>query len=118
MPRTGRHPLKEKIIEDQILPSSITIATIVYIPTLSNYWRNALEVLKLFFKSLEKNTYHKYDLMVFDNGSCSEVVKYLTSLNRNGVIQYYIRSDKKPPKARSLELPVKKCTWRLRIICR
>tara|TARA_Y100000816_G_scaffold91108_1_gene62903 strand:+ start:426 stop:1433 length:1008 start_codon:yes stop_codon:yes gene_type:complete len=95
MPRTGRHPLKEKkIIEDQILPNTITIATIVYIPTLSNYWSNALEVLKLFFESLEKNTSHKYDLMVFDNGSCSEVVKYLTSLNRNGVIQYYIRSDK------------------------
>lgn len=95
MPRTGRHPLKEKkIIEDQILPSPITIATIVYIPTLSNYWRNALEVLKLFFKSLEKSTSHKYDLMVFDNGSCSEVVKYLTRLNRNGAIQYYIRSDK------------------------
>ena len=32
--------------------------------------------------------------MVFDNGSCSEVVKYLTRLNRNGAIQYYIRSDK------------------------
>ena len=94
MPRTGRHPLKKKIIEDQILPSPITIATIVYIPTLSNYWRNALEVLKLFFKSLEKSTSHKYDLMVFDNGSCSEVVKYLTRLNRNGAIQYYIRSDK------------------------
>ena len=55
MPRTGRHPLKEKkIIEDQILPSPITIATIVYIPTLSNYWRNALEVLKLFLKVLKR----------------------------------------------------------------
>ena len=32
--------------------------------------------------------------MVFDNGSCNKVVKYLTRLNRNGVIQYYIRSDK------------------------
>ena len=95
MPRTGRHPLKEKkIIEDQILPSSITIATIVYIPTLSNYWSNALQVLKLFFESLEKNTSHEYDLMVFDNGSCSEVLNYLDKLNKNGVIQYYVRSDK------------------------
>ena len=45
--------------------------------------------------------------MVFDNGSCSEVVKYLTRLNRNGAIQYYIRSDKKPPKLGALNYLLK-----------
>ena len=95
MPRIGRHPLKQKSIkQDPIRPSNITITTIVYIPSMTGYWSESFDVLKLFFKSLVNNTNEDYDLMVFDNGSCDEVIEYLSSLKNKGLIQYLILSEK------------------------
>ena len=95
MPRIGRHPLKEKSIKKfQLKPKAITITTIVYIPSMSDYWSNSFDVLKLFFESLLKNTQPVYDLMVFDNGSCKRIIEYLIDLRDKGIIQYLILSDK------------------------
>ena len=95
MPRIGRHPLKEKSIKKpQPKSKAITITTIVYIPSMSDYWSNSFDVLKLFFESLLKNTQPVYDLMVFDNGSCKTIIKYLINLRDKGIIQYLILSDK------------------------
>ena len=95
MPRIGRHPLKEKSInKPQINPKEITITTIVYIPSMSDYWSNSFDVLKLFFDSLLKNTQPVYDLMVFDNGSCKRIIEYLIDLRDRGIIQYLILSEK------------------------
>ena len=95
MPRIGRHPLKEKSIKKpQLKSNAITITTIVYIPSMSDYWSNSFDVLKLFFESLLKNTQPVYDLMVFDNGSCKIIIEYLIDLRDKGIIQYLILSDK------------------------
>ena len=95
MPRIGRHPLKEKSIKKpQLKSNAITITTIVYIPSMSDYWSNSFNVLKLFFESLLKNTQPVYDLMVFDNGSCKIIIEYLIDLRDKGIIQYLILSDK------------------------
>ena len=105
MPRIGRHPLKEKSIKKpQINPKEITITTIVYIPSMSDYWSNSFDVLKLFFDSLLKNTQPVYDLMVFDNGSCKRIIEYLIDLRDKGIIQYLILSEKNHRKLRRSEL--------------
>ena len=74
--------------------SNITVATITHIPTLSGYWQESLNVFKLFIESLFASTELKFDLMVFDNGSCREVTDYLTGLKEVGLIQYLILSDR------------------------
>jgi len=95
MPRTGRHPLKERdlLIEDQDV-QKITITTITHMPVLEGYWEHSLEVLKLFFASLRANTQTPFDLLVFDNASCREVTDYLSGLKEEGFIQYLILSDR------------------------
>ena len=93
MARIGRHPLKEKSIKEKVLiPEKITITTIVYIPTQSGYWENSYTNLKLFFHSLVRHTPMKYDLMVFDNGSCKKIIEYLNDLKLNGIIDFLILS--------------------------
>lgn len=94
MPRTGRHPLKNKEIKDQpVVHQKVTVTTIVYIPMLAGYWQESLDVLKLFFESLYANTGQPFDLMVFDNGSCEEVKTHLLELQKNGKIQYLVFSQ-------------------------
>lgn len=92
MPRTGRHPLKG-VVEAPKMTNKLTITTIVYIPTLSGYWQESLEIFQLFIDSLYKNTIQPFDLMVFDNGSCSEVQEYLLNLRNSGRIQFLILSQ-------------------------
>lgn len=90
MPRAGRHPLKVKGLRDEVRQQRITVTTIVHIPALEGYWAQSLDVLKLFFQSLFASTTLPFDLMVFDNNSCTEVQDYLLGLRREGRIQYLI----------------------------
>lgn len=103
MPRVGKHPLKTKSFVPEVTYKDITVSTIVYIPSLEGYWREALEILKLFFNSLYQNTTIPFDLMVFDNGSCSEVRNYLTELHDRGKIQYLIFSEQNLRKLGALD---------------
>ena len=90
MPRYGQNPMKW--IKDVHRPADVTATTVVYIPALAGYWKQSLEVLKLCLGSLRETTEEPFDLMVFDNGSCEEVVEYLRNLLSIGHIQYLICS--------------------------
>lgn len=95
MPRTGRHPLKEKDLAlDLPAAQAVTVTTITHIPMLEGYWEHSLEVLTLFFESLRASTQTPFDLLVFDNASCREVTDYLSGLKEEGLIQYLILSDR------------------------
>ena len=85
MGRTGQNPLKW--IQNNENYQDITIITIVHIPDLSGFWENSFEALKTCLNSLKQNTDEKYDLMVWDNGSCREVKDYLFSCHANGEIK-------------------------------
>lgn len=93
MPRIGRHPLKVRGLKKGFPTKEVTITTVVYIPMLEGYWRESLDVLRLFFDSLFCNTKMPFDLMVFDNGSCDDVRKYLNQLQNDGKIQYLVLSE-------------------------
>jgi hypothetical protein len=77
-----------------IAPAPITAAVLTYIPDLAGYFHQRLEVLKLSLTSLIVNTHAPYDLMVLDNGSCRQVINYLTEIYQKGLIDYLFLSSK------------------------
>lgn len=92
MPRIGQNPAKN--INSVAKPERITVAVLNYIPFLSGFYADLLEVLQVCLQSIWDNTDLPYDLLVFDNGSCKEVKDYLTQMQNEGKIQYLILSEK------------------------
>lgn len=90
--RVGQNPAKS--IDYVKKPENITVAIITYIPFLSGYYKQSLEILKICLNSLWENTNLPFDLMVFDNASCKDVTEYLLEMQSTGKIQYLTLSDK------------------------
>ena len=98
--RIGQNPAKS--IDHVPQPARVTIAVVNYIPFLSGYYEQSLDVLKECLGSILDNTpkweegsnTRFYDLMVFDNASCSEVKDYLLQMHSQDLIQYLVLSDR------------------------
>ena len=90
--RIGQNPAKS--IDHVPQPARVTVAVVVYIPFLHGYYAQSLDVLKTCLSSLWENTPQPYDLLVFDNASCSEVRSYLQDAQQSGQIQYLLLSDR------------------------
>ena len=90
--RVGQNPAKS--IDKVAQPARVTIALVTYIPFLSGYYAESLDVLKVCLESLWKNTPKPYDLLVFDNASCQEVRVFLQDAQHAGKIQYLVLSDR------------------------
>lgn len=95
--RVGQNPVKS--VEKIAPPAPVTVVVISYIPFLSGYYAESLEVLKLCLASIAANTAGDYDLMVFDNGSCAEAREYLQAEQRAGRIQYLLLAERNLGKA-------------------
>jgi glycosyltransferase involved in cell wall biosynthesis len=90
--RVGQNPAKS--IRHVAQPEKVTVAVTAYIPFLGGYYAHSLEVLKVCLGSILANTDQPFDLMVFDNASCPEVVGFLETLRDQGKIQFLILSGK------------------------
>jgi glycosyltransferase involved in cell wall biosynthesis len=90
--RVGQNPAKS--IDHVPQPERVTVAILTYIPFLSGYYEQSLEVLKTCLGSLWENTVLPYDLFVFDNASCQEVRNFLQEAQQQGRIQYLVLSDR------------------------
>lgn len=90
--RKGQNPAK--FVKQVAKPEKITVAVLNYIPFISGFYAQTLEVLKTCLGSIWANTDLPYDLLVFDNGSCQEVIDFLTGAQDEGKIQYLILSEK------------------------
>jgi len=90
--RKGQNPAK--FVKDVARPERITVALLNYIPFLSGFYAETLDVLKVSLDSMRKDAGLPFDLMVFDNGSCKEVREYLVNEKEDGRIQYLILSEK------------------------
>jgi glycosyltransferase involved in cell wall biosynthesis len=90
--RRGQNPVK--FIKEVAKPERITVAVLNYIPILSGYYAEMLDVLKANLNSLREGADLPFDLMVFDNGSCEEVKQYLADEADQDRIQYLIFSQK------------------------
>lgn len=91
--RVGQNPAR--YVEKVAQPAEITVAVVNFIPFLSGYYEQSLEVLKAVVESLHsaRDPAHPYDVVVFDNHSCAEVREYLLEASRQGRIQYLVLSD-------------------------
>jgi glycosyltransferase involved in cell wall biosynthesis len=90
--RKGQNPAK--FVKDVAHPERITVALLNYIPFLSGFYAETLDVLKACIGSMRKDAGLPFDLMVFDNGSCEEVRDFLLKEKEEGRIQYLILSEK------------------------
>src|SRR5688572_8272573 len=90
--RKGQNPAK--FVKDVARPERITVALLNYIPFLSGFYAETLDVLKVCMESMRKDAGLPFDLMVFDNGSCPEVREFLVKEKEEGRIQYLILSEK------------------------
>ncbi len=90
--RKGQNPAK--FVKDVARPQRITAALLNYIPFLSGFYAETLDVLKVCMESMRKDAGLPFDLMVFDNGSCPEVRDFLVKEKEEGRIQYLILAEK------------------------
>ncbi len=90
--RFGQNPAK--FVDHVARPENITLAVVTYIPFLSGYYAESLDILKACLESIWQNTGLPYDLLVFDNASCHEVTSYLLEAQRQGRIRYLVLSEK------------------------
>jgi glycosyltransferase involved in cell wall biosynthesis len=90
--RIGQNPAK--YVKEVAKPARITVAVLNYIPFLSGFYADALEVLKVCLESIRESADLPFDLMVFDNGSCEEARQYLLDEHQAGRIQFLILSEK------------------------
>ena len=90
--RKGQNPAK--FVNAVRRPQRITAAVLSYIPILSGFYAETLEVLKVCLASISKDAGLPFDLMVFDNGSCAEVRDFLLRERESGRIQYLVLSEK------------------------
>ena len=90
--RLGQNPAKA--IDQVPQPERVTVAIVSYIPFLSGYYAESLQVLQTCLNSLWENTPRPYDLLIFDNASCAEVRDYLSQAHQQGRIQYLVLSDR------------------------
>ncbi len=90
--RIGQNPAK--FVKNVSRPERITAAVLNYIPFLSGFYAEALDVLQACLLSLRNAPGLPFDLMVFDNGSCAEARDFLIAEKEAGHIQYLILSEK------------------------
>jgi hypothetical protein len=90
--RIGQNPAK--FVKDVARPERITVAVLNYIPFLSGFYADALEVLKVCLDSIRESSDLPFDLLVFDNGSCEEARQYLLDEHQAGRIQFLLLSEK------------------------
>jgi glycosyltransferase involved in cell wall biosynthesis len=90
--RKGQNPAK--FVKAVARPERITVALLNYIPFLSGFYAETLDVLKMCMESMRKDAGLPFDLMVFDNGSCPEVRDFLVKEKDEGRIQYLILAEK------------------------
>ena len=90
--RIGQNPAK--FVKTVAQPERITVAVLNYIPLLSGYYADLLNVLKAHLTSVRENAGLPFDLMLFDNGSCEEVQQYLLDEFNAGNLEYLLLSQK------------------------
>jgi glycosyltransferase involved in cell wall biosynthesis len=90
--RVGQNPAK--FVKNVAQPERITVAVLNYIPFLSGFYAEMLDVLNTSLGSLRETADLPFDLLVFDNGSCDEAKQYLLDEQEAGRIQYLLLADK------------------------
>jgi glycosyltransferase involved in cell wall biosynthesis len=84
--RKGQNPAKNGL--QAYRPAQLGVMLVIYIPTQSGYFSDSLEIFKIQLASLHKNTPTKFNILVFDNGSCRVVQDTLQKMQTDGLIDW------------------------------
>ncbi|NTV37951.1 MAG: glycosyltransferase family 2 protein [Anaerolineales bacterium] len=85
-------------------PARVTLAVLTYLPDTVAYYENRFDVTRLCLESLIANTPEPYDLLVFDNGSSTQMVDHLRRLRDSGDIDYLLLSAQNIGKIGALQM--------------
>ena len=102
MPRIGINPNRGQLT--QYKPARITLAMLTYLPNQAGYFAERMAVTRLSLESMIAHTPAPRDVLVFDNGSCRELVDYLCQLRDQGRINYLILSSENIGKISALQV--------------
>jgi hypothetical protein len=95
--RTGKNPAKNGL--PAYTPHPLGVALITYIPFTEGYFEHSLEIFGYQLESLRASTDQPFDLLVFDNGSCPQVVSRLKDLYDQKQIDWLVLSGHNMGKA-------------------
>jgi len=85
----------DRVKRNHIQFPRVTVCILVRIPHHRDYYAHRFDVLKLCLASLRANTPPDlYELLVFDNGSCDDVVDHLRAEHARGAIDYLLLSKR------------------------
>lgn len=105
--RVGSNPYKR--ITGVKTHTRVTIALLVHIPNNTGYFEESFRILRLCLHSIYCNTVEPYELLVFDNGSNQQVVKFILDEQGKGRIDYFIRSNMNLGKVNALNILISAC---------
>lgn len=88
--RMGKNPSKTGV--PAYIPKQLGIALLVYIPVMEGYFKHSLDILKFQIASLYQNTKQEFNILVFDNGSCSQVIEVLNDFYDDRIIDWLVLS--------------------------
>lgn len=88
--RKGNNPQKEAVSNSNEFTHHVVMP--VYIPSLEDYYKESLEILKMSIGSLEKTVHEKTFISIINNGSCAEVAHYLDKLHYSKVIHELVHT--------------------------
>ncbi|MFZ3070225.1 MAG: glycosyltransferase family A protein [Anaerolineaceae bacterium] len=100
MPRIGVNPSRNQTLG--YTPPRVTVAVLVYAPHQAGYFQHRLDVTRLTIESILANTEQPHELLVFDNGSCPEMVSFLQGLYGQGKIDQLVLSARNIGKLNAL----------------
>ncbi|WP_337992967.1 glycosyltransferase family A protein [Flavobacterium sp. KACC 22758] len=86
--RVGYNPNKDKIQKTNVFFHQVIIP--VYIPNQEGYFKDSFKIFEYSLKSLFKTIHSKTYITVVNNGSCLEVMDYLTNLHKEGKVHEVI----------------------------
>ncbi len=90
--RVGQNPAKS--IAQAPKPRPVTAVFLTYVPYLSGYYAQSLQVFRAALESLHRHTGEPVDVLVFDNASGPEMRAFLQQAHQQGRIQYLLLSDR------------------------
>lgn len=77
--RQGINPLRDATIDRPLPPDVPVVAVITHLPSLDGYHKDRFEIVKAAVRSAYKSDGHKAFFVIWDNGSCPDLLNWLFS---------------------------------------
>jgi len=90
MPRIGMNPSRGQKLD--FIPARVTACVLTFVPHQAGFFEQRMSTARMTIESIITNTGMPCNKLVFDNGSCPEMVEYLKGLLDAGKIDFLMLS--------------------------